>query len=161
MAARAFPKLTKERTERLVSLLRAGQNRESACAAVGIGTATLRRWLAGAEQGDKRLLRFARLVHEAESDAETRAVAQVQLHGKSDWRALAWWLERRYPKKWGDHKVVTMRVEEEREQMLDVLQRILQQRGLDDVLEEVLRELADGGEAPTDGAPIGEATTRH
>jgi hypothetical protein len=24
--------------------------------------------------------------------AETRAVAQVQLHGKSDWRALSWWL---------------------------------------------------------------------
>ncbi len=161
MAARPFSKLTKERSERLVSLLRAGQNRESACAAVGIGTATLRRWLAAAESGDTRLARFARVIHEAESEAETRAVAQVQLHGKADWRALAWWLERRFPKKWGDHRVVTMRVEQEREQMLDVLQRALQQRGLEDVLEEVLRELVDGGEAPADGAPVGEAGTRH
>ncbi len=161
MAARPFPKLTKERTDRLVALLRAGQNREAACAAVGIGSATLRRWIAAAEGGDKRLVRFAEKIHEAESEAETRAVAQVQLHGKTDWRALAWWLERRFPKKWGDHRVVTMRVEQEREQMLDVLQRALLRHGRDDLLEEVLRDLADGGEATAVGAPGSEAATRH
>ncbi len=161
MAARPFPKLTKERTARLVELLRAGQNRESACAAVGIGSATLRRWIASAEHGDKRLARFARQIHEAESEAETRAVAQVQLHGKNDWRALAWWLERRFPKKWGDHRVVTMRVEEEREQMLDILQRTLLRHGRDDLLEEVLRDLADGGEAPAAGAAGDAAATQH
>jgi hypothetical protein len=155
-------KLTKQRSDRLIELLRAGQNRESACAAVGIASRTLRRWLTDAETGsDKRLARFARAVLEAESDSKTRAVTQLQLHGKKDWRALAWWLERRFPKEWGDHRTVTMRVEEERETILDVLQRALQQRRLDDVLEQVLWELADGGEAPPDGAPSGEAAARH
>lgn len=142
-----WTKLTPEREARLVQLLKAGQDRHAACASVGLCARTLRNWLAKGEEGDERWSEFARKVREAEAECETRAVVQIQIAGKKDWRALAWWLERRFPLRWSDAKGAQAQLQGERESMLDALVRTLQKRGLEDATEDVLRELAElGGE---------------
>ena len=143
-----WSKLTPEREAKLVQLLKAGQNRQAACAAVGLCDRTLRNWIAKGEDGDERWFAFAKRIREAESECETRAVVQIQIAGKKDWRALAWWLERRFPLRWSDAKGAQAQLQGERESMLDALVKTLQKRGLEHATEDVLRELAElGGEA--------------
>ena len=69
-----WTKLAPEREERLVALLKAGQSRTAACAAVGIVERTLRNWVARGEEGDERWSAFAQRVREAEAECEARAV---------------------------------------------------------------------------------------
>lgn len=140
-------KLTPEREQRIVQLLKAGQHRSTVCHAVGIGERTLRTWLARADEGDERWTEFARRVREAEAECETRAIVAIQVKGKDDWRAMAWWLERRFPLRWGETRGAQAKLDAEREGMLEALVRVLDRRGLGDAAEEVIRELAgDSGE---------------
>ena len=147
-------KLTPERADRIVALLKAGQDRVTACSSVGISERSLREWMTQGERGDERFVEFARRVREAEAECETRAVVQIQVKGKDDWRALAWWLERRFPLRWGDAKAASARVDAERETILDALQRALEARGLGDATEDVLRELAGRGADEASGAIV-------
>ena len=80
--------------EALLSALRAGSTREAAAGHAGIERTTLHRWLVG-DAG-----RRAR-VEQAEADAEVRFGAQVAQAAGNDWRAAAWWLERRRSKAYG------------------------------------------------------------
>ena len=153
-------KLTEERTTRLVELLRGGHTRESACASVGINSLTLRRWLAAADNGDAVFIDFAKAVHEAEANIEQNAVTRILEHGDKDWRALAWWLEKRHPNRWGQGKVEAARIEAEREALLDAVVRTLERRGLDGVAEDLLRELAGASES-TPSSTRSEEASRH
>ena len=155
-----WTKLAPEREERLVSLLKAGQSRTAACAAVGIVERTLRNWVTRGEEGDERWSSFAQRVREAESECETRAVVGVQIAGKKDWRALAWWLERRFPLRWGDARGAQAQLQSEREAILDAMVRALQKRGIGDATEDVLRELAEVGSSEVGATESGEAS-RH
>ena len=47
---------------------------------------------------------FADDVRQAEAKAAIRLVGQILQAGEKDWRALAWWLERRFPEEWGRKK---------------------------------------------------------
>lgn len=44
---------------------------------------------------------FSEQVDQAEAKRAVAAVAQIIVHGKDDWRALAWFLERKFPDEWG------------------------------------------------------------
>jgi len=152
-------KLTPERADRIVQLLKAGQHRSTACQAVGVADRTLRTWLARADEGDERWVDFARRVREAEAECESRAIIAIQLKGKDDWRAMAWWLERRFPLRWGETRGQQAKLDQERESMLETLVRVLEKRGLGEAAEEVVRELAgDSGEADTANQGAGGAT---
>lgn len=158
--AEGWTKLTPERAERLLALVKAGQYRSTACAAVGISDRTLRTWLEKGDSGDERWAEFTRKFREAEAETESRAVVQIQIHGKKDWRALAWWLERRFPQRWGDLKAATVKIEQERETILDALVKALEKRGLGDAAEEVFGELAASG-GGTAGDSAGASTAKH
>jgi transposase-like protein len=96
-------RLTPEISDRIVALVRRGSYRETACAAVGVSSRTLRRWLQRARDGgphSQRYKRFAEAVDRAEAEAESIAAAAIIQAGKEDWRALAWILERRGPQRW-------------------------------------------------------------
>jgi hypothetical protein len=121
--------------------VRLGAYRESACAQTGTSSRTLRKWLMRAELDiargrlDSPYVVFAEALEQAEAEAENRNLGTLQMAAKGDWRAAAWWLERKHWKRWGDAKtrheidamVTTLLDEFEREfaDEPEVLERIL------------------------------------
>jgi hypothetical protein len=121
---------------------------------------TLRRWMAFADNGDDKYAAFAARVREAEANIEQVTVRKIHEHGDKDWRALAWWLERRWPDRWGQEKAASARLEAERGAMLDAMLKALERRGVADVAEDVLRELAADSKPEARGAET-EAPAKH
>jgi len=94
MAGR-ISKYTPERVERIINALRAGNTRGAACHYGGIDHDTLLNWT-------KRYSEFSEAVSRAEGDAEVAHVANIaKASREGDWRASAWWLERRRHEDWG------------------------------------------------------------
>jgi hypothetical protein len=96
-------KLTPERQAKIVNAIRAGSYVETAAAAAGIDKVTLYRWLKrGGRFPGTIYADFADAVNEATAQAEMRDVLTIsKAAGEGDWRAAAWRLERKYPKRWG------------------------------------------------------------
>jgi hypothetical protein len=106
-AKRAGPgrpsKLTPEAMEKLIGALRAGNFRGPAAFYAGIGERTLATWMREGKErpaGPYGALRQA--VLEAERGAEIANVAHIaKAAQKGDWKAAAWWLERKANERWG------------------------------------------------------------
>jgi transposase-like protein len=160
MLKRGTSKLTPNIAERLVASLRSGQQRNAACGAAGIAKTTLRDWLRQAEAGNEMFIPLALEVAKAEAECEARAVASIQVQGREDWRALAWYLERRFPLQWGDVRGHAAKLDAEREAMMDAFIGACARRGLSDACEEVLGELANSG-ADEAGAARGATQSAH
>jgi hypothetical protein len=105
-------------TERVVAALeqqiRGGAFNTQAAQSVGVDPRTLYRWLeAGAadeEAGNAETI-FARLrqrLTRASADAELTMITTVRTAAATDWRAAAWYLERRNPDRWGRHDRVSV-----------------------------------------------------
>jgi len=81
-----------------------GGNESSVVAAcAGIHRDTFYAWL---ERGQKAKTGpysdFSDAIQKAQADAETRNVALIAKAAKDGtWTAAAWWLERKYPERWG------------------------------------------------------------
>lgn len=136
-------KLTPEIHKDIIVRLRAGGLIESVAREVGITPRTIRRWMnRGSFEQDKRdkggapnteldhLSLFFMDVNSALAEAEGRAV--VKITSSDDWRAAAWFLEHKFPKKWG--KQLNVHLENEYERMLDKLERLLSPSIFEDVL---------------------------
>jgi transposase len=109
-------KLNAEIQKQIVDLIRAGNYIETASSCVGINKTTLYDWLKrGAKEKartdgkiDKReeiFVQFSNAVEKAIAEAEARDVMVIANASKTDWKASAWRLERKFPNKWGrkDH----------------------------------------------------------
>lgn len=110
-------KLTPARIERVCDSLRAGNFFKVACRAANLSESCGRKWLRrGREEAEARedredtgedapddllFLQFFHAVTRAECEAEAGAVAGILAAGRADWRALAWYLERKHPDHWG------------------------------------------------------------
>lgn len=72
-------------------------SRQGAAAIGGITSRTLRNWIAESHQegAPEYLVRFAADVELAEGTIERDYCETISRGAKSDWRAAAWWLERR------------------------------------------------------------------
>ena len=99
-------KLTKTAQAAIRAALEAGNTRAAAAQAAGIAPDTLRTWMRqGEQQATGRHRTLARTVEQAEAQAETEAVAEVRAAWKrGEWRAAAWWLERRRPETYREQK---------------------------------------------------------
>jgi hypothetical protein len=84
------PKYTPERAERVLQAIHSGCTRRAAASHAGIDETTLYRWVG-------RYASFASDLRAREDEVEIRAVATIQQAWHDDWRAAAWWLERRRP----------------------------------------------------------------
>lgn len=94
-------KLDQERTDRMVAALRAGNFRQVACEYSGIDLSTFARWMRnGLRQPNTDWGKFRRAVLEAERSAEVNCVARVMKATEKDWKAAAWWLERKRSNHW-------------------------------------------------------------
>ncbi|VTS00782.1 Marine sediment metagenome DNA, contig: S01H1_L02418 OS=marine sediment metagenome GN=S01H1_08263 PE=4 SV=1 [Gemmata massiliana] len=95
-------KLTPELTEAIAAIILSGNFRYVACKRVGIGQRTFKRWMALGKKYPSGIYGgFRRVVVAAETEAETRAVAAIIRAGQEDAKHLEWWLERKFPQRWG------------------------------------------------------------
>ena len=91
----------------IINLLSPGNYFETSCRYAGIAPPVGWEWLARGEGRDKDRPRtpvyaaFADALRAAESDVEVRMVAKWQTQMPEDWRAVAKFMERRYPDRWG------------------------------------------------------------
>ncbi len=135
--------LTRGIQERICAFIRAGSYIETACAAVGIPSRTLRAWLTrGAEASEagrtNRYTAFADALREAEAAAEVRGIGLISKAAKADWRAAAHFLERRHGRRWGQQ--VNVKVEAELEKFLGTAERVLEGEAFERLLEALAAE---------------------
>ena len=78
----------------VLEALRLAATRQQAAAAAGLSRVTLWRWL----REDPELAAEA---EQAEGLAELAMIRTLYEASVSDWKAAAWWLERRHPAAWG------------------------------------------------------------
>lgn len=129
-------KLDNDRREKLLKAIRVGNDKKVACALAGISETTLYRWL---EQSKKKnatpeLREFRESLERAEAEAEVLKVSRIaQAADNGRWQAAAWWLERKYPERWGQQTKIraevsgpngtpiAISVEEARKAVLEIL----------------------------------------
>jgi hypothetical protein len=93
----------------LCKLVSLGVAMNAACKAEGIGRKTLYRWREYGAQGREPYRTFVRQLNRSLAKAETAITLHVVRAAQRDWRAGAWWLERRAPDRYGPKQ--TLRVE--------------------------------------------------
>jgi hypothetical protein len=101
-------KLTPQLQQQLCNVIGSGNYIQTACDYVGIGYPTFWEWM---ERGlgthssrpkTRLYAEFADAVRKAEAQAEAARVARIAKAGQEGvWQADAWYLERRYPERWG------------------------------------------------------------
>lgn len=117
MSKRGRPtKLTQELQDKLVTVIKAGNYIETACAYVGIDKSTFYDWLKRGAREKQRLaqnprarirkkeepyVEFSNAVEKALAEAEVRDVAIIGKAATENWQAAAWRLERKFPERWG------------------------------------------------------------
>ena len=107
MASGRPTELTPELQEQIVQALAAGCYVEAAAARVGIRKNTIYDWLRrGAREKTGIYFAFSDAVEKAISAAEVAGLAMIRRAAAEDWRAMAWWLERRYQTRWGRKSAV-------------------------------------------------------
>ena len=105
-------KLTEEIEARIVTLIRNGNYRTTACQAAGIGTSTFYRWMEQGEADDQEdldtpLRAFYLAVRRAEAESEATDIAIIETAARQgDWKAAAWRVERKVPQHWNLKQVM-------------------------------------------------------
>jgi hypothetical protein len=128
------PKLDPALTQRLVDLIRAGNYLEVAATAAGIHRSTLHRWMRlGRGQKRGRFHKFLTAVQKAQAESESRDVAIIAKAASDDWKAAAWRLERKQPRRYGPR--VGVMVQQELDAVLDRLKKGLPPEWYEKVLE--------------------------
>jgi hypothetical protein len=88
--------------ERICELIRQGNYSGTAALLSGVGSRTFYRWMAQGRKAKSGAFRqFWQAIKKAEAEAECAFVAGIHRASKTTWQAAAWWLERRYPLRWG------------------------------------------------------------
>ena len=91
-------KYTPETAEKIVAALRAGNTLKDSALYVGIDEKTLANWR-------RRYSDFSDRLARAEAEATVKHVAAIARAAQDgDWRAAAWWLERRHSAEWRERK---------------------------------------------------------
>lgn len=93
-------KLTRETSNRILAVLRAGGYDETAANAAGISRQQFYEWLKRGRNGDRPYDLFLAGVEEARAEGESRNVMLIAKAAQSNWQAAAWLLERRHPERW-------------------------------------------------------------
>ena len=126
-------KLTPEVQQKIVTAISAGNAEETAAEYAGIAPSTFFRWMSqGAKPRAAKVKRkFREAVSRARVEAEVRHVVVIEQVAAVDWRADAWWLERRRHDRWGKKESLEITIRREAE-------RLAKETGLDG--EEIMAE---------------------
>jgi transposase-like protein len=101
-------KLNPELQARLTRLISIGVPVRTACEAEGVTKTTLRNWRAKAAEGIPEYQSFVLDLDQALAKAEVGVTMHVVKAAQHDWRAGAWWLERRRPEHYGAKQTVVL-----------------------------------------------------
>lgn len=155
-------KLTPELIEQAAKLIAGGNYASTVFQMLGVGESTWYRWLEkGRDSKGRSIYReFWESIQKAEAAAEARAVSGVMAAGRRNWTAYAWYLERKFPDRWGRKDKVqqeisgpgggAVRAEVEHSGAVDLFASI---REYAKMYEQIAEEAAADGDADWDGAP--------
>jgi transposase len=104
------------------SEIKKGLTREAALKAAGVPQAIYRQWLAWGQEGKSPYDTFLVGMEQAEAAAEAAGV--LKLKDAPAWQATAWWLERRFPEKWGQK--IQLELKQELDHTLNIAQAVLE-----------------------------------
>jgi len=91
-------KIDPELTKKICDALRGGNYRQVAAQWAGIANETFSRWMGKTGEPYES---FQKAVLDAEQSAEVRAVALIMKAAADDPKHAQWWLERKFPTRWG------------------------------------------------------------
>jgi len=94
----------------MVEAIKNGNYASTAAEAAGIGKSTHYQWIEKGEQGLKPYAEYAEAIKRAEAEAEMNAVKVIQAASRENWTAGAWYLERKFPDKWGRKDKLTQEI---------------------------------------------------
>lgn len=115
-------KFNADRAKTIVACIRDGGWRAACARKAGISDRTLYSWLeAGRERTRGPFLQFLRDIEAAEAEAALDYQAAIKAAAPKDWRAAAWWLEKRMPEVFGKRD---LRVQVDAHHTVDVLTRL-------------------------------------
>ena len=80
---------------RIVTALKLGHFIIDACMLAGISTQSYYKWYNLGVDGDERYTDFTSAVDEAQAEAINNALGNIRAAGERDWKAEAWFIERR------------------------------------------------------------------
>ncbi len=107
-------KLTEETTKKLVKAIESGNYMKAACAYAGIDYTTFRLWMKKGEKAKSgKYFNFFHTIKRAEQVAEVKMIEQWQRHMPENWQAIATFMERRYPDRWGRNMRVNQNIQQE------------------------------------------------
>ncbi len=94
--------LTPEVHKQITEDIAGGMYAQVAAARAGITEQTFYTWLKRGQEEESGVYReFTECVLTSAGEAEKNATDSVQSRFGDDWKSAAWWLERRFPKRWG------------------------------------------------------------
>jgi hypothetical protein len=127
----------------IIKSLKDGATREEAAGAARIDERTLRKWLErGEREGRGKYWQLRVDILEVESKEQNENARRVRAAGAHDWRAAAWMLERKNPRRWGLR--VKMEVAEELRTFLNRLEQRLDPSTFKRVLHAATGDLGQG-----------------
>ncbi len=142
-------KLTPELQERICKFIEQGFTIEQSCALAGINVATYYNWKKwGRQARSGKFFEFFKAAETSEKVAEAKflstilkaAVGDDEKGIKSDWRAAAWYLERKNPEQWAKTEKLEQEIKADVKAKLSLSERIKQ-------AEKYFKELeGDGGD---------------
>lgn len=145
-----FPdtKMDPETVNRIVNLIKAGNFAVVAAKSAGIAQRTYTSWMnKGRYEAGRRArgeppvaskdpyVHFYYEVESAIAEAEGRHVANLMKHSQDDWRASAFYLERKHPERWAAK--VNIEIKKEVDHVLRKLELLLEEEVYDLVLEAI------------------------
>lgn len=93
-------KLTKQLIKKACGLKKKGYTNAQICQACGISEETFYRWQRG-EELEGLALELCEGLKKAEADKQAAILAKIEEHGQEHWQALAWYMERMWPERFG------------------------------------------------------------
>ena len=108
-------KVTEELTEKLFQYISEGNYLDTACRLAGVDYSTMRRWVQrGEKEGKGIYYDFGEMLKIAEAQAEAKRVSLILKAGEfDDWKANAWYLERKYPERWAKKTTLDANIKSE------------------------------------------------
>lgn len=120
-------KLNRELIEKAYRYVAAGNYIETVCVYLGISKNTWYTWLKKGEKQRQGIYRdFYDAIKKAEAEAEMRNVAIIQEAARDTWQAAAWFLERKYPERWGKRETTIEDIQKKQNEMLERISKIVE-----------------------------------
>ena len=94
-------KFTPEIAQKITLAVEGGMFPAQAAQWAGVSPATYYSWTKRARDGDPEFLEFLESIRTAEASSEISNVTRVRGAAGGDWKAAAWFLERRFRNRWG------------------------------------------------------------